>query len=66
MYLSGEIERPEAVSQPLLKNAFAAFQDLGYVVQAAGQLQLPAEAPAEGAVSPEKSIAKYLDREAVS
>jgi glycerol-3-phosphate O-acyltransferase len=31
MYLSGEIERHEAVSKPILQNAFSAFKDEGYV-----------------------------------
>jgi glycerol-3-phosphate O-acyltransferase len=69
MYLSGEVERAEAISKPLLENAFAAFQDLGYVNHAAGQMQLPNTPdtePASGHTGRclEESIAKYLDREA--
>jgi glycerol-3-phosphate O-acyltransferase len=37
MYLSGEVERAEAISKPLIQNAFAAFADLGYVSQSAGR-----------------------------
>jgi glycerol-3-phosphate O-acyltransferase len=69
MYLSGEVERAEAISKPLLENAFAAFQDLGYVNHAAGQMQLPNTPSPEHANGHagrclEESIAKYLDREA--
>jgi glycerol-3-phosphate O-acyltransferase len=63
MYLSGEVERAEAVSKPLMENAFAAFQDLGYVANAAGQMQLP-EGKEDAVRTLEESIAKYLDREA--
>jgi glycerol-3-phosphate O-acyltransferase len=69
MYLSGEVERAEAISKPILENAFAAFQDLGYVNHAAGQMQLPSKPNADHANDPagrclEEAIAKYLDREA--
>jgi glycerol-3-phosphate O-acyltransferase len=64
MYLSGEVERAEAISKPLLQNALSAFQDLGYVMQAGGQLQLPPEAKDDAIWGLEESIAKYLDREA--
>jgi glycerol-3-phosphate O-acyltransferase len=64
MYLSGEVERAEAISKPLLENAFAAFQDLGFVSQAAGQIQLASKPGVEQASRClEESIAKYLDRE---
>jgi glycerol-3-phosphate O-acyltransferase len=67
MYLSGEVERAEAISKPLLENAFAAFQDLGYVNHAAGQMQLPSSPTGEDTNGRgrclEESIAKYLDRE---
>lgn len=63
MYLSGEVERAEAISKPLLQNAFAAFQDLGHVTNGSGQLQLPAESKDDAIWSLEESIAKYLDRE---
>jgi glycerol-3-phosphate O-acyltransferase len=64
MYLSGEVERAEAISKPLLQNAFAAFQDLGYVTATGGLLQLPADAKDESVPALEESIARYLDREA--
>jgi glycerol-3-phosphate O-acyltransferase len=64
MYLSGEVERAEAISKPILQNAFAAFQDLGYMAPAGGQLHLPADAKDDAIKTLEESIAKYLDREA--
>lgn len=63
MYLSGEVERAEAISKPLLQNAFAAFQDLGYVTRAGEQLQLPGDTKDAAVRALEESIAKYLDRE---
>jgi glycerol-3-phosphate O-acyltransferase len=64
MYLSGEVERAEAISKPLIQNAFASFQDLGYITAAGGVLQLPANAKDESIPTLEESIARYLDREA--
>jgi glycerol-3-phosphate O-acyltransferase len=64
MYLSGEVERAEAISKPLIQNALSAFQDLGHVILAGGQLQLPAGSKDESIPALEDSIARYLDREA--
>ncbi len=64
MYLSGEVERAEAISKPLLQNALLAFQDLGFITSAGGLLQLPAEAKDDSVPALEESIARYLDREA--
>jgi glycerol-3-phosphate O-acyltransferase len=64
MYLSGEVDCTEAISKPLIQNALAAFQDLGYVTQAGGQIQLPAGSKDEAIPALEESIARYLDREA--
>jgi glycerol-3-phosphate O-acyltransferase len=64
MYLSGEVDRAEAISKPLIQNALAAFQDLGHVTQAGGQIQLPAGSKDEAIPALEESIARYLDREA--
>jgi hypothetical protein len=52
-----------------LENAFAAFQDLGYVSNTAGKLQLAKGVPGEASAEHpgrclEESIAKFLDREA--
>jgi hypothetical protein len=54
-----------------MENAFAAFQDLGYVSNVAGKMQLAASSAPESSegkedtvCSLEESLAKYLDREA--
>ena len=36
MFLAGEIARREAVSRPLLENAYASFVDQGYLARASG------------------------------
>lgn len=67
MYLSGEVERREAISKPTLENAFAAFHDLGYIVKQDNQFRLtPGYESEESARAIEHSIAKYLDREVSS
>jgi glycerol-3-phosphate O-acyltransferase len=40
MFLSGEIARSEAVSRPLLENAYASFVDQGYLSRAGGKIAL--------------------------
>ena len=40
MFLAGEIARREAVSRPLIENAYASFVDQGYVARADGKLAL--------------------------
>lgn len=40
MFLGGEIERSEAVSRPVLENAFSAFVDEGYLCRNDGKLAL--------------------------
>jgi glycerol-3-phosphate O-acyltransferase len=40
MFLAGEIARREAVSRPLLENAYASFVDQGYVSRSGGKLSL--------------------------
>jgi glycerol-3-phosphate O-acyltransferase len=40
MFIAGEIARREAVSRPVLENAYAAFVDQGYVRRADGKLEL--------------------------
>ena len=40
MFLAGEIARREAVSRPMLENAYASFVDQGYVARADGKLAL--------------------------
>jgi glycerol-3-phosphate O-acyltransferase len=41
MFLAGEIERREAISRPVIENAFAAFVDQGYVARMEGKIGLP-------------------------
>jgi glycerol-3-phosphate O-acyltransferase len=40
MFLAGDVARREAVSQPLLENAYASFVDLGYLARVDGRLAL--------------------------
>jgi glycerol-3-phosphate O-acyltransferase len=40
MFLAGEIERREAVSRPVVENAFLTFADQGYVSRVEGRLSL--------------------------
>lgn len=62
MYLSGEIERYEALSKPILQNALAAFKDEGYVQVRENKLQLTASFSSPEAVRAiEGRIAGYLE-----
>jgi hypothetical protein len=40
MFLAGEIARREAISRPLLENAYTSFVDQGYLSRSAGKLLL--------------------------
>ena len=40
MFLAGDIARREAVSRPMLENAYASFIDQGYVARSGGKLAL--------------------------
>jgi glycerol-3-phosphate O-acyltransferase len=52
MFLAGEIARREAVSSPMLENAYASFVDQGYVSrQGGGKLALTASYATAGAVA---------------
>ncbi len=63
MVLAGEIARREAVSRPVLENAFAAFLDQGYLARAEGKLVLsPSFATNAGVSAIERRIASYLAR----
>jgi glycerol-3-phosphate O-acyltransferase len=62
MFFTGEIERAEAVSQPMLKNAFAAFVDHGILRTSEGKLELVTPNP-EAARAAEALVVAYLDRE---
>jgi glycerol-3-phosphate O-acyltransferase len=65
MYLSGEVERREAISKPTLENAFASFHDLGYLQRQGDHYRLAPDYEDEASVREiENTIAKYLDREA--
>ena len=41
MFLAGDIERREAVSRPVIENAFASFVDQGYLTRGDGKFSLP-------------------------
>ncbi len=63
MFLAGEIERREAVSSPILENAYLAFVDQGYVARSEGKLTLPASlATADAVRTVEAKIAGFLTR----
>jgi glycerol-3-phosphate O-acyltransferase len=63
MFLAGEIERREAVSQPLFENAYAAFADQGYVTRVDGKIALPESYATQTAVRTiEARITGYLPR----
>jgi glycerol-3-phosphate O-acyltransferase len=51
MFLAGEIARREAVSRPLLENAYASFVDQGYLSRTDGKLTLTASYATPGAVA---------------
>ena len=40
MFLAGELERREAISSPVLENAFTSFVDQGYLTRDSGKLKL--------------------------
>jgi glycerol-3-phosphate O-acyltransferase len=63
MFLAGEIERSEAVTQPTLENAFAAFVEQGYLERKDGKLALAASFDSdEAAQTIEARVASYLER----
>lgn len=63
MLLAGELRRREAVSRPLLENAYASFVDQGYVGRSAGKLALTESYASAGAVATiEARIAAMLTR----
>jgi glycerol-3-phosphate O-acyltransferase len=41
MFLAGEIARREAVSRPMVENAYASFVDQGYLAKSGGKFALP-------------------------
>jgi glycerol-3-phosphate O-acyltransferase len=62
MFFTGEVERPEAVSQPTIKNAFAALADHGIIRTADGKLEL-LSATTEAVRAAEALVFSYFDRE---
>ncbi len=65
MFLGGEIERSEAVSRPVLENAFAAFLEEGYLERTDGKLGLTESFRSEEAAQTiEGRIAAHLLRRA--
>jgi glycerol-3-phosphate O-acyltransferase len=61
MFLAGEIECREAVSRPVLENAFLAFVDQGYLGRTDGKYVLPESyATAEAVRTIEARIASFL------
>jgi glycerol-3-phosphate O-acyltransferase len=63
MYLSGDIERHEAISKPILQNALTAFKDEGYVQVREGKCSLTSSfASPEAVRAIEGRIAGYLER----
>jgi glycerol-3-phosphate O-acyltransferase len=65
MFLGGDIERSEAVCQPTLVNAFAAFVDQGYLERKDGKFALSGSFASEDAAETiEARVAGYLLRRA--
>jgi glycerol-3-phosphate O-acyltransferase len=61
MFLAGEVELREAVSRPVLENAFLAFVDQGYLARSEGKYVLPESyATAEAVKTIEARIASFL------
>ena len=61
MFLAGEIERREAVSRPVIENAFSAFVDLGYLDRSDGKFVLPESyASAETVRTIEAKVAGFI------
>src|SRR5262249_53765508 len=63
MFLAGEIQRREAVSRPVLENAYAAFVDQGYVTRTDGKLALAESwATADAVKTIEGRVAGFVKR----
>lgn len=61
MYLAGDVSRREAVSKPLIENAYLAFADQGYLQTKNGKIELSASfASLEAVKAIEGRIATYL------
>ncbi|HEX3594085.1 MAG TPA: hypothetical protein VHU80_03255, partial [Polyangiaceae bacterium] len=62
MFFTGEVERPEAVSQPTLRNAFSSFADQGILRVEGGKLELVSPTP-DSVKAAEILVFSYFDRE---
>jgi glycerol-3-phosphate O-acyltransferase len=61
MYLAGEIAKREAISRPVIENAYSAFVDQGYVSRNDGKLDLTESyASAEAVKTIETRISAFL------
>jgi len=61
MFLAGEVELREAVSRPVIENAFLAFVDQGYLARTDGKYVLPESyATADAVKTIEARIASFL------
>ena len=61
MFLAGELQSREAISRPVIDNAFLAFVDQGYLGREDGKLGLPdSYASADAVRTIESRIASYL------
>ncbi len=62
MFFTGEIERPEAVSQPLIKNALSAFTDQETLRATDGKVELVIATP-EAVRATEGRVVAFFDKE---
>lgn len=63
MFLSEEVLRREAVSRPVIENAYSAFVDQGYVTRAEGKIALaPSYATSDAVKTIEARVALYLPK----
>jgi glycerol-3-phosphate O-acyltransferase len=60
LFLEGTIRRWEAVSKPILQNAYAAFADQGYVIHREGKYHAGPELVGQKLDELEARVAKYL------
>jgi glycerol-3-phosphate O-acyltransferase len=61
MFLAGELQNREAISRPVIDNAFLAFADQGYLGREDGKLVLPESyASADAVRTIEARVASYL------
>jgi hypothetical protein len=51
MFLAGDLRRREAISRPVLENAYGSFVDQGYLARVDGKLALTPSYASAGAVA---------------